>query len=148
MHLLKLIPYKRLLSGAILAGQPDGPVPEVFVDPRQRLRAHYPRRLQRVRFLEDEVDFDRSAQHQHVARVIAQPVPLLRQRLQRRHQLGQGPGHRRKVCRLHLEVIVRQRPGVTPRPRPGQGDSIDSRMDWKRFGDPLSKASLAGASHG
>jgi hypothetical protein len=76
VQLGKLSGHHIVPAGELLGAQPQGLVPEVIINRRKRRGAHQPRRGNRIRLVEDEVDLRRAGQDQHVTPVPAQPVPL------------------------------------------------------------------------
>lgn len=87
VHLVELRFDERVVPRVDLRCQPEHLIPEVIVDPRQGARVDDPGRFVPVRNVpEDQVDFGRSSDDEHVAGVITESIPLPDQWIQRSDQ--------------------------------------------------------------
>ena len=74
-----------VLIGRDLTPEPKHPIPEMRVDACEGFRVWRPGRFVFVRLVrKDQVDLRRAGDDQHPAVLIAEPVPLLRDRIEAR----------------------------------------------------------------
>jgi hypothetical protein len=90
---------------------------------------------------EDEIDLHGPAQHQHPAPVEAQAIPLLREWLEWREQVGQRFGDRGEIARVDAEIPVGELRGTSVRPRADEPDFEDRGVSADEGDDPLRQPS-------
>jgi hypothetical protein len=87
--------------------EPEHPIPEMSIESCQVVGTGFPGWLMNVRHVgEDQVDLRRSRQDQHPTLLVAQAIPLLSERLERREQIGKSSRDRAEVASIDQEVPV------------------------------------------
>ena len=90
-----------------------------------------------MREVEDQIDLVRAVQHQHVAAVVlAEWIPLLRERRERAHELRQLGGDPIELRRIDGEVPVREWRRAAAEPRPDEANAPDGGAPRERRLDP------------
>src|SRR6266498_3856834 len=138
-HLAQLAPDEFVLPRLLLGGKPQGPVPEVLVDAGKGLGVRTPGRSRLVQLIEEEeIDLHRPGQHEHVALVRAQAIPLPRKRLQAGRQVGQAGGDGIEIIRFDPEVPVGERDRRSRGARSHELNLADARVGKEHLTDQSS----------